>query len=123
MNFCKTPAIALRRSDYRDSSQIEIFMKRLLLVFFTLVAFVFLGTKISYAKWVWSKETNWVNPDQLLRETADQQFRYAITLIVNREYISAIGIFEDIIKKKSRIRACRGVSVEHRQVILSGRRL
>lgn len=73
-------------------------MKRQLLVFLVLAAFVLMGTKVSYAKWVWSSETSWVDPGQLPRETTDQQFSYAIALMVNREYISAIGMFRDIIK-------------------------
>ena len=74
-------------------------MKRQILVFFILAAFVFIDAKESYAKWVWSSETSWIDPEQLSRETTDQQFRYAVTLLVNREYISAVGIFKDIIKK------------------------
>ena len=73
-------------------------MKRQILVFFILVALVFIDAKVSYAKWVWSSETSWTDPEQLPRETTDQRFRYAVTLLVNREYISAIGIFKDIIK-------------------------
>lgn len=73
-------------------------MKRRLFVLLIIFAFLFLDVKISYAKWVWSKETGWVDPDRLSRETVDQQFRYAITLMVKKEYISAIGIFKDIIK-------------------------
>jgi outer membrane assembly lipoprotein YfiO len=74
-------------------------MKRQILVFFILAAFILIVTKESYAKWVWSSETSWIDPEQLSRETTDQQFRYAVTLLVNREYISAVGIFKDIIKK------------------------
>ena len=72
-------------------------MKRQILVFFILAAFVFIDAKVSYAKWVWSSETSWTDPEQLPRETTDQRFRYAVALFVNREYISAIGIFKDII--------------------------
>jgi outer membrane assembly lipoprotein YfiO len=73
-------------------------MKRQILVFFILAAFVFIDAKVSYAKWVWSSETSWTDPEQLPRETTDQRFRYAVTLLVNREFISAIDIFKDIIK-------------------------
>ncbi len=73
-------------------------MKRQILVFFILAAFVFIDAKVSYAKWVWSGETSWTDPEQLPRETTDQRYRYAVTLMVNREYISAIDIFKDIIK-------------------------
>ncbi len=72
-------------------------MKKLLLVFFVFVAIVFLGARETRATWVWSGETDWVDPDQLTRDTTDQQFRFAITLMVSSEYIGAIGIFEDII--------------------------
>ena len=72
-------------------------MKRQILVFFILAVFVFIDARVSYAKWVWSSETSWADPEQLPRETADQQFRYAVALLVNKEYISAIGIFKDII--------------------------
>ncbi len=72
-------------------------MKRQLFIFLVIITFLFLSTKVSHAKLVWSKETGWVDPDLLLKETADQQFRYAITLIVNKEYISAIGILRGII--------------------------
>jgi outer membrane protein assembly factor BamD len=74
-------------------------MKKQLLMFFLLAAFILSGAKATYAAWVWSGETDWVDPDQLTRETTDQEFKYAITLMVNREYISAIGIFKDVIKK------------------------
>ncbi len=73
-------------------------MRKQLLVFLVFAAMVFLGTRATYATWVWSSETDWVDPDQLTRETTDQQFKFAITLMVNKEYISAIGIFKDIIK-------------------------
>lgn len=73
-------------------------MKRKLFIFFILVTFLFPGAKVSLAKLVWSKETGWINPDLLPKETADQKFRYAITLMVNKEYISAIGMFQGIIE-------------------------
>lgn len=73
-------------------------MKRQLFIFFILITFLFPGAKVSLAKLVWSKETGWTNPDLLPKETADQKFRYAITLMVNKEYISAIGMFQGIIE-------------------------
>ncbi len=73
-------------------------MKKQLFVFFILAAFLLIGTKASYAEWVWSSETNWVDPDQLTRETTDQRYKYAIALMIKREYISAIGIFKGVIK-------------------------
>jgi hypothetical protein len=39
-------------------------MKRQILVFFILAAFVSIDVKVSYAKWVWSGETSWVDPEQ-----------------------------------------------------------
>jgi len=76
-------------------------MKRLIPVFLILAAFILIVAKESDAKWVWSSETSWVDPKQLTRDTTDQQFRYAVTLLVNKEYISAVGIFKDIIKNNS----------------------
>jgi outer membrane assembly lipoprotein YfiO len=73
-------------------------MKRQILVFFILAAFVFIVARESYAKWVWSSETSWIDPKILSRDTTDQKFRYAVTLLVNKEYISAVGIFKEIIK-------------------------
>ncbi len=73
-------------------------MKKQLFVFFILMAFLFIGTKASFAEWIWSGETNWVDPDQLTRETTDQQYKYAIALMIKMEYISAIGIFKGVIK-------------------------
>ncbi|MHC4138304.1 MAG: outer membrane protein assembly factor BamD [Planctomycetota bacterium] len=73
-------------------------MKKQLFVFFILAVCLFIGTKASYAEWVWSGETKWVNPDQLTRETTDQRFKYAIALIIKQEYISAVGILKGVIK-------------------------
>ena len=47
-------------------------MKRQILVFFILAASVFIVAKESYAKWVWSGETSWIDPDKLTRDTTDQ---------------------------------------------------
>ncbi|MBC8555072.1 MAG: outer membrane protein assembly factor BamD [Candidatus Brocadiales bacterium] len=73
-------------------------MKRQLLVFFILIILFFNGTKVSLAGWVWTGETSWVDPEQLTRDTTDQRYRYAVTLMIEREYISAIGIFKSVIK-------------------------
>ena len=73
-------------------------MKRQLLVFFILMILFFNGTKVSLAGWVWTGETSWVDPEQLTRDTTDQRYRYAVTLMIEREYISAIGIFKSVIK-------------------------
>ncbi len=73
-------------------------MKKQLFVFFIIMVFFFNGVKASFAGWVWTGETSWVNPEQLTRETTDQRFKYAITLMIEREYVSAIGIFKGVIK-------------------------
>ena len=73
-------------------------MKKQLILFFILMVFFFNGTKASFAGWVWTGETSWVDPEQLTRDTTDQRFKYGITLMIEREYISAIGIFKDVIK-------------------------
>ncbi|GAX59591.1 lipoprotein [Candidatus Scalindua japonica] len=74
-------------------------MKKQLIVLFILAGFLFTGTKSSSAEWVWSGETSWVDPDKLTRETNDQQYKYAIALMIKREYISAIGVFKSVIKE------------------------
>ncbi|MFQ5964587.1 MAG: outer membrane protein assembly factor BamD [Candidatus Scalinduaceae bacterium] len=73
-------------------------MKRQLIILFISAIFVLHVIKISYAEFIWSKETGWVDTDLLSRETINQQFQYAITLMVKKEYISAIGVFNDIIE-------------------------
>ena len=73
-------------------------MKKQLFMFFIFVVFLFISTKASYAEWVWSGETSWVDPDQLTRETTDQRYKYAIALMIKREYISAVGILKGVIK-------------------------
>ena len=73
-------------------------MIKQLLIFFILMVFFFNDTNVSLAGWVWTGETSWVDPEQLTRDTTDQQYKYAITLMIEREYISAIGIFKSVIK-------------------------
>ncbi|MDR4505732.1 MAG: outer membrane protein assembly factor BamD [Candidatus Scalindua sp.] len=73
-------------------------MKKLLLLFTILSVTVFFCVKISCAKLIWSTETGWVDPVTLPKETDNQLFQYAIALIVNKEYISAIGVLNSIIK-------------------------
>ncbi|MCP5008080.1 MAG: outer membrane protein assembly factor BamD [Planctomycetes bacterium] len=74
-------------------------MKKLLSVFTILFVSVSFYPEILCAKLIWSKETGWVDPETLPKETDSQLYRYAITLIVNKEYISAIGVLNTIIKK------------------------
>ncbi|MGR3293139.1 MAG: outer membrane protein assembly factor BamD [Candidatus Scalindua sp.] len=73
-------------------------MKKQSFVFFIFLVFFFIGTKASIAGWIWTGETSWVDPDKLTRETTDQRYKYAISLMIEREYISAIGIFKGIIR-------------------------
>ncbi len=73
-------------------------MKKQLIVFCMLLVFFFPGLKTSFAGWVWTGETSWVDPDQLTRDTIDERYKYAIALMIKREYISAIGIFKSVIK-------------------------
>lgn len=80
---------------------VRIFTKQQLFIVFFILTLFFTIAKSSYAGgWVWSKETGWVEPDELPKETTDQQYKYAITLMVKKEYISAIGLLKDIIKKQ-----------------------
>lgn len=51
------------------------------------------------AKWVWNKETGWVDPLTLDRDVADQRYKLAIAMMVDRKYESAIKEFQVILKE------------------------
>ncbi len=72
-------------------------MKKLLFISIIIGVAMFLCVKISSAKLIWSKETGWVDPDTLPKKTDNQLFKYAVTMIVNKEYISAVGVLNSIV--------------------------
>jgi outer membrane protein assembly factor BamD len=52
----------------------------------------------SYGKWVWNKEMGWIEPPTTEVTTLEQRYRYALSLLVEQEYKTAIKEFEAIIK-------------------------
>ncbi|MGQ3686139.1 MAG: outer membrane protein assembly factor BamD [Candidatus Loosdrechtia sp.] len=52
----------------------------------------------SYGKWVWNKEMGWIEPPAEEITTQEQRYRYAVSLLVEQKYMTAIKEFEAIIK-------------------------
>src|SRR3989304_9094590 len=55
-------------------------------------------TKPSYGKWVWNKETGWMQSTFAVATTLEQRYKYALFLIVEQKYVDAVKEFEAIIK-------------------------
>lgn len=55
-------------------------------------------TKPSYGKWVWNKETGWMQSTSAVATTLEQRYKYALSLIVEQKYVDAVKEFEAIIK-------------------------
>ena len=55
-------------------------------------------TKPSYGKWVWNKETGWMQSTFAVAATLEQRYKYALSLIVEQKYVDAVKEFEAIIK-------------------------
>lgn len=51
----------------------------------------------SYGKWVWNKETGWMEPPVTAITTLEQRYKYALSLIVEQKYRNAVKEFESII--------------------------
>ena len=51
----------------------------------------------SYGKWVWNKETGWMDTPSTAVTTLEQRYKYALSLLVEQKYINAIKEFEAII--------------------------
>ncbi|MBE7443946.1 MAG: outer membrane protein assembly factor BamD [Planctomycetia bacterium] len=52
----------------------------------------------SYGKWVWNKETGWMESPSAAITTMEQRYKYALSLLVEQKYTIAIKEFESIIK-------------------------
>lgn len=55
----------------------------------------------SYGKWVWNKETGWMESPSTAITTLEQRYKYALSLLVEQKYINAVKEFESIIKTDS----------------------
>lgn len=53
----------------------------------------------AHAKWVWNRDTGWVDPLTLDRGVADQRYKLAIAMMVDRKYESAIKEFQAILEE------------------------
>ena len=51
----------------------------------------------SDAKWVWNKETGWMDTPSTAVTTLEQRYKYALSLLVEQKYVNAIKEFEAII--------------------------
>ncbi|MCF6150184.1 MAG: outer membrane protein assembly factor BamD [Candidatus Kuenenia sp.] len=71
---------------------------KLNLVFCPAIVFVtFLMATTSYGKWVWNKDTGWMQPPSGAVASLEQRFKSALYLLVEQKYINAIKEFELII--------------------------
>ncbi len=52
----------------------------------------------SYGKWVWNKETGWMESPSTAITTLEQRYKYALSLLVEQKYVNAVKEFESIIK-------------------------
>jgi outer membrane assembly lipoprotein YfiO len=52
-----------------------------------------------YGRWIWNKESGWVDPETLDRRILDQRFKLAIAMMVNQEYDSAAKEFQAVLEK------------------------
>lgn len=54
-------------------------------------------TTSSYGKWVWNKETGWMESPSVAITTLEQRYKYALSLLVEQKYLMAVKEFEAII--------------------------
>ncbi|MBU6391477.1 MAG: outer membrane protein assembly factor BamD [Planctomycetes bacterium] len=53
--------------------------------------------KSSHGKWVWNRETGWMESPTAAIATVEQRYKYALSLLVEQKYVNAIKEFESII--------------------------
>lgn len=63
------------------------------------LAILLISAPSAYAKWVWNKNTGWVDPLTLDRGVPDQRYKLAIAMMVDHKYESAIKEFQTILDK------------------------
>ena len=77
--------------------------KRYLFLLILLFSIVFPSS--SQAFWIWTPETNqWTNPKYSVKETPDEQIKYAVSFYDAKKYKEAIGEFKKLIKHYPRAR-------------------
>src|SRR5574337_229087 len=51
----------------------------------------------SYGKWVWNKETGWMESPSAAITTLEQRYKYDLSLLVEQKYTIAVKEFESVI--------------------------
>jgi len=70
-------------------------MKKLI----TIIIFIFLVQAPAYAFWMWTPETNkWVNPKYAVKDTPQEQLKYALTFYESEQYDEALRELHKLIK-------------------------
>lgn len=55
--------------------------------------------KISYGAWIWTPETGkWINPKHAVKDSAEEQFKYAMGLYDGKEYKRAVQELDKLIR-------------------------
>ncbi|MBW7899312.1 Outer membrane protein assembly factor BamD precursor [Candidatus Brocadiaceae bacterium B188] len=52
----------------------------------------------AYGKWIWSRETGWMESPSTAITSLEQRYKYALSLLVEQKYTVAIKEFESIIR-------------------------
>ncbi len=68
-------------------------LKYLLPAIFAIIAVA----ETSYGKWVWNKETGWMDSPSAAVTSLEQRYKYALSLLVEQKYVNAVKEFEAII--------------------------
>lgn len=71
--------------------------KIFLLMFWIVLCWV--SIQDAYAKWVWNKESGWVDPLTLNPGIPDQRYKLALAMAMDRKYDSAVKEFQALLKR------------------------
>lgn len=71
-------------------------LKQIVSPLFSILIVCMMATS-SYGKWVWNKETGWIESPTTAITTLGQRYKYALSLLVEQKYTIAIKEFESII--------------------------
>ncbi|KAB2832283.1 MAG: outer membrane protein assembly factor BamD [Candidatus Brocadia sp.] len=55
----------------------------------------------AYGKWIWNRETGWMESPSAAITTLEQRYKYALSLLIEQKYTIAIKEFESIIRDAS----------------------
>ncbi|MCC7212156.1 MAG: outer membrane protein assembly factor BamD [Candidatus Brocadia sp.] len=60
-----------------------------------------LAVSPAYGKWIWNRETGWMESPSAAITSLEQRYKYALSLLVEQKYTVAIKEFESIIRDAS----------------------